>query len=66
MIKIKDILEEVAIYLAMVVIGALAARVIAEIFKVRDVGTFNIMLIISISVMLSLPVIDRFSKKKSG
>ena len=65
MIKIRNILEEVAIYLAMIVIGVLVTGVIVGIFEIYDTNTVYTILIISVLVMVSLPVIDRFSKKES-
>jgi hypothetical protein len=63
--KIRDILEEIAIYLAMIVIGVLATGVIVGVFEIYGTRTVYTILIISVLVMVSLPVIDRFSKNKS-
>ncbi|MDP2907167.1 MAG: hypothetical protein Q8O03_04465 [Nanoarchaeota archaeon] len=65
MIKIMNLLEEVAIYLAMIVIGVLVTGVIVGIFKIYDTKTVYTILIISVLVMILLQVIDRFSKNKS-
>ncbi len=64
MIKIMKILEEVAVYLAMIVVGVLVTGVIVGVFEIYDTKTVYTILVISVLVMVSLPVIDRFSKKK--
>ena len=65
MIKIRNILEEIAIYLAMIVIGVLVTGVIVGVFEIYNTKTVYTILIISVLVMVSLQVIDRFSKNKS-
>lgn len=65
MIKIMNILEEVAIYMAMIVIGVLVTGVIVGVFEIYNTKTIYTILIISVLIMVSLQVIDRFSKNKS-